>query len=93
MKYCATTDDNAKGLSSRVHTGVIANCAEIVASCYFSLPFNSAHYIMLYPQNGDRILTIDSVTTLHPVYSPRFGIAYQFRPTTHARQYAGQTVV
>ena len=44
---------------------------------------------MLYPQNGDRILTIDSVTTLHPVYSPRFGIAYQFRPTTHARQYAG----
>ena len=48
---------------------------------------------MLYPQNGDRILTIDSVTTLHPVYSPRFGIAYQFRPTTHARQYAGQTVV
>ena len=40
VKYCATTDDNAKGLSSRVHTGVTANCAEIVASCYFSLSFN-----------------------------------------------------
>ena len=24
---------------------------------------------MLYPQNGDRIVTIDSVTSLHPVYS------------------------
>ena len=23
---------------------------------------------MLYPQNGDRIITIDSVTSLHPVY-------------------------
>ena len=23
---------------------------------------------MLYPQNGDRIVTIDSVTSLHPVY-------------------------
>ena len=24
---------------------------------------------MLYPQNGDRIVTIDSVTSLHPVYN------------------------
>jgi len=24
---------------------------------------------MLYPQNGDRFVTIDSVTSLHPVYS------------------------
>ena len=24
---------------------------------------------MLYPQNGDRTLTIDSVTLLHPVYN------------------------
>jgi len=23
---------------------------------------------MLYPQNGDRIVAIDSVTSLHPVY-------------------------
>jgi len=26
---------------------------------------------MLYPQNGDRIVTIDSVTSLHPVYFVR----------------------
>jgi len=26
------------------------------------------HYIVLYPQNGDRIVTIDSVTSLHPMY-------------------------
>ena len=27
------------------------------------------HYIVLYPQNGDRIVTIDSVTSLHPMYT------------------------
>jgi len=26
------------------------------------------YYAMLYPQNGDRIVAIDSVTSLHPVY-------------------------
>jgi len=30
-----------------------------------SLPLNSTHYAMLYPQNGDRIVAIDSVTSLH----------------------------
>jgi len=25
---------------------------------------------MLYPQNGDRVLTVDSVQSLHPVYKP-----------------------
>ena len=25
------------------------------------------HYIVLYPQNGDRIITIESVTSLHPM--------------------------
>jgi len=30
------------------------------------LPFNSTHYAMLCPQNGDRIVTIDSLTSLHP---------------------------
>ena len=25
--------------------------------------------VMLYPQNGDSFVTIDSVTSLHPVYS------------------------
>jgi len=34
-----------------------------------SSPFNSAHYIVLYPQNGDRIVTTDSVTSLHPMYT------------------------
>ena len=37
--------------------------------CEKSSPFNSTHYIVLYPQNGDRIVTIYSVTSLHPVYS------------------------
>jgi len=27
------------------------------------------HYVVLYPQNGDRIATIDSVTSLHPMYT------------------------
>ena len=27
------------------------------------------HYIVLYPQNGDRIVTIDSVTSLYPMYT------------------------
>jgi len=31
------------------------------------LPFNSTHYIVLYPQNGDHIVTVDSVTSLHPM--------------------------
>jgi len=31
-------------------------------------PFNSAHYAKLRPQNGDRIVTIDSVTLFHPMY-------------------------
>ena len=26
---------------------------------------------MLYPQNGDRIVAIDFVTTLHPMYRER----------------------
>ena len=35
-----------------------------------SSPFNSTHYVVFYPQNGDRIVTIDSVTSLHPVCRP-----------------------
>jgi len=30
--------------------------------------FNSTHYIVLYPQNGDRIVTTDSMAPLHSVY-------------------------
>ena len=33
-----------------------------------SSPLNSTNYTVLYPQNGDRIVTIDYVTSLHPVY-------------------------
>jgi len=33
-----------------------------------SLPLNSTHYAMLYPQNGDRIVAIDSVTLLTSPY-------------------------
>jgi len=32
-------------------------------------PLNSTHYAMLYPQNGGRIVAIDSVTSLHPKYN------------------------
>jgi len=27
------------------------------------------HHIVLYPQNGDRIVTTDSVTSLHTMYN------------------------
>jgi len=30
-----------------------------------SSPLNSTHYAMLYAQNGDRIVAVDSVTSLH----------------------------
>ena len=33
------------------------------------------HYVVLYPQNGDRIVTIDSVTSLHPVYTELSDVA------------------
>ena len=36
-----------------------------------SEPLNSTHYAVLYPQNGDRIVTIDYVTSHHPMYTNR----------------------
>jgi len=36
-----------------------------VNNSHKSSPFNSTHHVELYPQNGDRIVTIDSVTSLH----------------------------
>ena len=33
-----------------------------------SSPLNSTHYAMIYPQNGDRIVAIDSVTSPPSVY-------------------------
>jgi len=35
-----------------------------------SSPVNSTHYAVLYPQNGDSIVAIDSVTSLHPICIP-----------------------
>jgi len=32
-------------------------------------PHIMAHYAKLYPQNSDRIVTIDSVTSIHFMYS------------------------
>jgi len=34
-------------------------------------PLTSTHYAMLYPQNSDRIAAIDSVTSLHPIYTEK----------------------
>jgi len=36
-----------------------------------SSPPSYKHYAMLYPQNGDRIVAIDSVTSLHPICMSR----------------------
>ena len=33
-----------------------------------SSPINSTHYAKKYQQNGKRIVTIDSVTSFHPVH-------------------------
>ena len=34
-----------------------------------SSPFNSTHYIVLCLQSGDRTVTVDSVTSLDPMYT------------------------
>ena len=39
---------------------------------------------MLYPQNDDRFVTIDSVTSLHPVYKERKGAKH-----THTHPFNG----
>ena len=35
-----------------------------------SSPFKPTHYVVLYSQNGDRFVTIDSVTSLQIMYRP-----------------------
>ena len=41
--------------------------------CYLNITINlrplTLHYAMLYPQNGARIVTIEFVTSLHPMYT------------------------
>jgi len=39
-----------------------------------SSPLNSTHYAMLYPQNGDCIVAIDSMTSLHPTMALKWPI-------------------
>ena len=51
--------------------------------------FNSTHYAMLYPQNDDRFVAIDSVTSLGPMYNFIFGtisfpvVSARARPARH----------
>ena len=47
---------------------------------------NSTHYAVLYPQNGDRIVATDSVTSVHPMYRP----AYAWSALLHADTFAGK---
>ena len=46
------------------------------------------HYIVLYPQNGDRIMTTDSVTSLHTKYKLRLTVGEYLRLGTDAHTYA-----
>ena len=41
---------------------------------------------MLYPQNGDRIVTIDCVTSHHPVYTGwrHIRVCYHCNPTAYS---------
>ena len=43
---------------------------------------NSTHCAKLCPQNGDRIVTTDSVTSFHPMYSSSSSIAIAFSALT-----------
>jgi len=52
------------------HTDIFVNQR---IECYLNntinvRPLNSTYCVMLYSRNGDRIVAIDSVTSLHPVY-------------------------
>jgi len=40
-------------------------CEELHKSSHF----NATHHAKLYPQHGGRIVTVDSVTSLHPCYT------------------------
>ena len=44
-------------------------CVEWGVKLYSNQP-NPQNYAKLYPQNGERIVTIDSVTSFHPMYKP-----------------------
>ena len=53
---------------------IFKNCNSVLFEKHDkSSPFNSTHYFVSYPQNGDFIVTIESVTSLHSMYSTRVG--------------------
>ena len=41
-----------------------------------SSPINPTHYARLHPQNGERIVTIDAVTSFHPLYCALYKYLY-----------------
>jgi len=56
---------------------------------------------MLYPQNGDRIVAVDTVTSLHPIYSvtascetrPTLAILLATLNTRVSKTFAGRQIV
>jgi len=63
LKYASLTSQRPYGHFLKVTDSTL--CKENDKSS----PFNSTYYIVLYPQNGESIVTIDSVTSLHPVHT------------------------
>ena len=53
---------------------------------YKSSPINSTHYAKLYPQNGEPVVAIDSVTSFHPVYRCRFDLVGRVVTTSPVRR-------
>ena len=54
--------------------GCVCVCVCVTGQILFerdgkSSPTNYTHYTKLYPQNGERIVTIDAVTSFHRMYS------------------------
>ena len=66
--HCDNTWVHFVGKSFIIRTFCKTNWFDFIWKHDKSSPFNSTHYIASYPQDGDRIVTIDSVTLLHPVY-------------------------
>jgi len=48
---------------------------------------------MLYPQNGDRIVAIDSVTSLHPMYRAAWARVYVYTITRENLYETKQTAI
>ena len=59
-----------------------------------SSPFNPTHYVVLYPQNGDRIVAIDSVTSLRLSYREfyKYNSLFKINGVNYSQRSLGQTV-